>query len=153
MKLTQEQIDRLHSLEDARGNITPDRVVEDARSKSSPLHNLFEWDKTKAAAAHWIAHAREIIQAVIVVRTNTATIVKAPYYVRDTSAVGQGYRSVMALREDPSQARQSLVYTLEVAAGHIRRAMDLAEPLGLSGEINDLLDQIVGVQRAIKAAA
>lgn len=153
MKLTQEQIAHIQSLEDDRGLITPSRVVEDARSKASLLHNLFEWDRSKAASAHWIAQAREIIGAVRIVTTNTTSTVKAPFYVRDTASVGQGYRSVAALRGDPAQARESLVYTLEVAAGHVRRALDLAEPLGLSGEIDALLDQIIGVQRVIKTAA
>lgn len=153
MTLTPEQVERVRSLETENGQITPDRVIEDARSKSSPLHDLFEWDKSKAAMLHWIDQAREIIGAVRVVVTTTTSTVKAPLYVRDPEASGQGYRSVTALRADPEQARASLVYTLEVAAGHVRRACDLAEPLGLSSDIDGLLEQIVGVQRAIKAAA
>lgn len=153
MKLTQEQIDRIQSLEDERGQVTADRVVEDARSKSSPLHGLFEWDKSKAAAAYWIQQAREIIGAVRVVVTNNTSTVKAPVYVRDMAADGQGYRNVSSLRADPQQARESLIYTLDVAAGHVRRALDLAGPLGLSGEIDALIEHIVGVQRITKEAA
>lgn len=153
MKLTEEQVARIQSLEDQRGSVTPDRVVEDARQRNSPLHDLFEWDKSKAAMAHWIQTAREIIGAVRIVVTNQTTIIKAPMYVRDPEANGQGYRSVTALRGDSAQARESLIYTLEVAAGHLRRAMDLAEPLGLSAEIDALMDQIAGVQRSVKTAA
>lgn len=153
MKLTQEQIDRIHALEDERGQVTADRVVEDARSKSSPLHELFEWDKAKAAAAHWIQQAREIIGAVRVVVTNSTSTVKAPVYVRDMTADGQGYRNVSALRSDPLQARESLIYTLDVAAGHVRRALDLAGPLGLAGEVDALIEHIVGVQRITNEAA
>jgi len=153
VKLTQEQIDRLRSLETDNGELTPDRVVEDARQKSSPLHDLFEWDKSKAAQAHWIDQARVIIGAVRVVVTNETTTVRAPVYVRDPEAKGQGYRNVAALRADPDAARESLVYTLEVAAGHLRRAYDLAQPLGLSHEVDALLDQIVGLQRAARPVA
>jgi hypothetical protein len=57
------------------------------------------------------------------------------------------------LRSDPASARQSLIYTLEVAAGHLRRAQDIAQPLGLQGEVDQLLAQVMGVQRLIKLAA
>lgn len=154
MKLTTEQIAHIRSLEDADGRITPDQVVADAKQKDSPIHNLFEWDKTKAAAAHWLDQARAIIGAVRVVVTNQTTTIKAPLYTRDPEAHGaQGYRSVAALRANPDQARESLIYTLEVAAGHMRRAHELAGQLGLSGEIDTLIDQIVGVQRSLKVAA
>lgn len=153
MTLTTDQIEAVRSLQDEDGRITPDVVVEEARRKSSPLHGLFEWDKAKAASIYWIAQAREIIGAVRIVVTNESSTVKAPLYVRDPEASGQGYRSVMALRSNPEQARESLIYTLEVAAGHLRRALDLASPLGLSVDIDRLIEQVVGVQRNIKQAA
>lgn len=154
MKLTQEQQERVRSLEDATGRITASRVVADAKSRTSPLHGLFTWDKSKAAEAHWLATAREIIGSVGYVHNTKHTNVEVSGYVRDTSSGGdQGMISIQALREDPEKARDSLVYTLEVAAGHMRRALNLAGPLGLSGEIDTLLDQIVGVQRTIRDMA
>jgi hypothetical protein len=153
MKLTDDQIERVKALETARGEITPRAVVEDAKDKSSPLHELFEWNKVKAAEAHWLDVAREVIGAVRVVVVTTEHTIKAPMYVRDMSANGQGYRSVTSLRSDPVSARQSLIYTLEVAAGHLRRAQDIAQPLGLQAEVDQLLAQILGVQRLIKLAA
>lgn len=153
MTLTQEQIAFVRSLENEHGQITPDIVIQAARPKDSPIHDEFEWDKGKAAMMQWIHQARLIIGAVTIVVTNTTSTVKTPFYVRDPDADGQGYQSVAALKADPEKARRSLVYTLEVASGHIRRACDLAEPLGLVGEIDALLDQIVGVQRRLTAAA
>jgi hypothetical protein len=153
MKLTAEQVERLNSLETAKGGLLPSVVIEDAKLKDSPLHGLFEWNIKKAAAIQWIQRAREIIGAVqIVVTTNEATV-RAPMYVRDPEAKGEGYRSVVSLRNDPVNARESLIYTLDVAAGHIRRAQDLAQSLDLAGEIDQLLAQIVGVQRLIQRAA
>ena len=64
-----------------------------------------------------------------------------------------GYRAVTALRENPNSARESLIYALETAAGHLRRAYDLAEPLGLQGEIDRLVEQVAGVQRLLRTAA
>lgn len=154
MTLTQEQIAHVRSLEDARGGITPDVVVADAKRKDSPLHGLFEWDKGKAAAAHWIQQAREVIGAVRVVVVNQTSTFRAPVYMRDPDAAGgQGYRSVVALRSEQDRAREALVATLRTAAGHLERAHALAEPLGLASEIDDLVARIVGVQRSVTSLA
>ncbi len=155
MKLTIAQIDHVRSLHDERETITPERVVADAKDKKSPLHDLFEWNKDKASMAHWLVQAREVIVSVPQVRVeNQEFPIKSPFYVRDTSMGGeQGYRSVSALRADPPAARESLIYTLEVASGHLRRAFALAGPLGLSAEIDGMIEQITGLQRSIKEAA
>jgi len=153
MKLTEAQIARLHGLASERGELLPSRVVEDAKRKTSPLHTLFEWDVKAAAAIQWIDRAREIIGSVVIVVQRSEYVVKTPAYTRDPDAKGEGYRSVTALRDDPVAARASLRYTLEVASGHLRRAYDLAEPLGLAGEIDKIVEDIMGVQRKISTAA
>jgi len=151
MKLTKAQLDCLKGLEDKQGRISASRVVAHARKPSSPLHPLFPWNLKKAAMLHWIQRAREIIGHVTVLVQHETHEIKVPVYVRDRSVGGaQGYRSVIALRADPAAARESLVYTLEVAAGHVRRGLDLAGPLGLTREIDRLLAEIVGVQRIAK---
>lgn len=149
MKLTQEQIAAIRGLEDPEGRITPQQVIDAARDKGSPLHGLFDWNKADAAAKWWLHQAREIIGAVKVMHTTTETVIAAPCYVMDTAATGAGYRAVAALRAEPEAARESLAYTLSVAAGHIRRAYDLAGPLGLQAEIDALLQQITGLQRSV----
>ena len=153
MKLTDAQIKRVQELETAQGRITPGAVVEDAKERSSPLHSLFEWNKANAAEAHWLQVAREVIGSVTLIVTTTEHTIKAPHYVRDPDARGQGYRSVSALNSEPDSAREALVFALQVAAGHLRRAQDLAAPLGMQAEIDDLLMQIAGVQRTITAKA
>lgn len=153
MTLNELQIAAVRALEDANGRLTPDQVIAAAKPKDSALHPLFEWDKTKAAQAAWLQTAREVIGAVRIVVTTQSSTVKAPCYVRDPDATGQGYRSAAQLREDPIAARASLVYTLEICAGHLRRAYDLATPLGMTAEVDVLITQVTGLQRAIREAA
>lgn len=154
MKLTESQVARLKELESIEGRLLPSLVVADAKMKASPLHDLFEWNVEKAAEVQWTQRAREIIGAVLIVVNTTQTVIRAPLYVRDPDQKGEGYRTVTSLRDDPDSARESLIYTLTVASGHLRRALDLAQPLGLSGEIDAMLQQIAGVQRiASKKAA
>lgn len=153
MRLTQAQEAAIKALENSRGQITPRQVVQAAKNKRSPLHALFDWDSTKAAEKWWLHRARVIIGQVVVQYSTQDTIVGCTGYVVDTSVEGQGYRSVVSLKADPESARESLIYTLEMAAGHLRRALDLAGPLGMTREVDRLLLKIVGVQRVLEKKA
>ena len=151
MTLSAEQIASVLALESSAGAITPDAVIAAARDKASPLHALFEWDKSKAALAHWRQRARDVIGSVTVVVTTSTCIVRTPHYVQDPAAGGaQGYRSVEALRQEPEAARRAVSMALETAAGHVRRAVDLSEPLGMRSEIDGLLERIAGVVRVVR---
>lgn len=147
IRLTQAQIQTIKALENKRGQIRPRQVVDAARPPRSPLHDLFNWNVQNAADHWWLHQARLVINAVSIQVTTKEFSYKASAYMIDMAVEGSGYRSVAALKADPANARESLVYTLEVAAGHMRRALDLAAPLGLSSEIDDLLRRIAGVQR------
>ena len=154
MKLTQAQRSRLKSLETRTGRISARQVLVDAKKTSSPLHSLFNWNIKHAAENWWLHRARLIIGAVTYEVTHESVKLNVPGYIVDTSVKGDGYRSVVAMKTDTASARESLVYTLEVANGHLRRAFDLAGPLGLQNEINDLVTQITGLQqKAGKKAA
>lgn len=153
MKLTKTQIAHIKTLEQER-KITPERVVTDAKRQNSPLHGLFNWNVRDAARQHWLHTARQIIGAVQYEIVRGETVELRPQYVNVPGTEGRGYQRVEAVREDRDQARRSLVYTLEVAAGHLQRALDLAGPLGLTREIDHLLSEIAGVQRiALKKKA
>lgn len=153
MKFTQAQLARIKALEDTRGRLTAPAVVADAKNKRSPLHGLFNWDLKKAAEAHWLHRAREIIGAVTVQITLAHSVAKSVVYVRDMTQPEGGYVNVASLRSDRDQSIESLRYTLETAAGHLRRAYDLAQPLGLSDQIDHLLQEIAGVRRLIETKA
>ena len=153
MKLTQKQVARIQQLTDKHGRIGPSHVIADAKRKDSPLHALFQWDLKKAWIKYARLRAREIIGSVKVIVTTEERTLRTPCYVHDPAAEGENYRAVSSLRADPVMARESLIYTLEVAAGHLKRAYDLAQPLGLAGEIDALVEQVAGVQRLVKRAA
>lgn len=153
MKLTEEQTARLASLADRDGRLLPSAVLADARLESSPLHNLYTWNRNRAAQFYYEVRTREIIASVRIAVTTTNSIIRAPMYLKDTSVEGEGYRSVIALRDDPVNARASLVYTLEIAAGHVRRAYDVAQPLGLAGEVDAILEQLTGLTRRLRDVA
>lgn len=147
LRLTERQRKHLISLEDKRGRITAAHVFNDARSPRSPLHSLYDWNIENAARAHWMHRTAEIIASVRVQVTTTEATISAPAYVIDTDR--GGYIATVKLKDDVESATETLVYTLEVAAGHLRRAYAIAAPLGLSKRIDDLLARIAGVQRIV----
>ena len=134
--------DRVQWLHDKNGRVTPDMVVEDAKRKDSPLHGEFEWDVKKAAAAHWVDRAREIISSVIIVIKTTTVDVRSPAYVRDPSCASheQGYIAVTTLRTNQESSRIALMTEFARVGDCLRRARLLA----LALEMQDDVDRIIG---------
>jgi hypothetical protein len=98
---------RLGVLERANsGELTPDLVLADAKSHSSPLHKYFDWDDTSAAVKYRRMQAGKLIRSITVevkiansrepmrgylhvtnarkknVFVSAATVVKTPSYVK-----------------------------------------------------------------------
>lgn len=67
VELAPTQLDALLSLYESEGELTPELVVEAARSTASPLHTAFEWDDRAAADKYRIVQARELLRKAEVV--------------------------------------------------------------------------------------
>jgi hypothetical protein len=142
--------DRMAAIEAANGGrLTPDAVVADAKDPASPLHEHFEWDIDKAAAAHWIEQARALITSVRVSMKTETRSVSVPYYVRDPSADNQqqGYISVTRLRTDADLARDAIVSEFSRVADLLRRARELAVALGAEHDVESLLQSVIGMRQ------
>ena len=102
--------EHLEELATQTGNITPERVVDDARNQASPLHENFEWDDT-AAAESWREHtARNLIGSLVVVRVNETQVtgtVRAFVSVREGNDKGT-YTPIVKVMEDPELRKQLL---------------------------------------------
>lgn len=62
-KVSKAQVygERLEVIRKQRQDLKPEFVVADAKDVSSPLHEVFEWNDSKAANAHRLAQARHLI--------------------------------------------------------------------------------------------
>jgi hypothetical protein len=148
MKLTQEQIAAVHALEDENGNVFPHQVLKAAKDKTNPLHALYDWDIKRAAEKHWLHQSRLILGAVTILVTTQEFTYKSSAYV--SSGTGDGYRNVMVLKNDPNAGTEILIHCLETSAGHLKRALTLAIPLGLSDDIDRLITQVMSVVRVVQ---
>lgn len=83
-------------MEDVRrkngGALTPDALLERARSANSAVHGHFEWDDSKAAHLHRISQAGDLIRAITIDVTHSN--VEPPKTVRAfVSVEREGQRS------------------------------------------------------------
>jgi hypothetical protein len=101
--------ERLQELEKAQGGrpITPQVVVDDARSKRSPLHECFEWDDSIAAEQHRLSQARHVMSHIRVVQADSTE--PRHLFVNVTPVdVERGYMSVSKVLSDAELFAQVL---------------------------------------------
>lgn len=144
----------LIALHKQHGTLTPELVVADAKRKDSPLHELFEWDKAKAAQAHWHDVARALIRNVRVVVVNEGRSLRAPYFVRDPALPSkvQGYTTVHKLRTDADLARDAVADECSRAASAFRRAQEVAAAVGVESDVRDLLNETLALGQRVQAS-
>ena len=98
---------RVVQLESEYGVCHPERLVEDARPSTSPLHDMFEWDNTRAAERYRVEQARGILQSIRVILEPDAKPVPAFVHVRLLES-GNGYVGVARAMSDQDMRAQVL---------------------------------------------
>jgi hypothetical protein len=84
-----EALKRRHAdAANSEGWVTPEEVVEDARSPDSPIHDCFTWDVAEAARKQNLAEARYLIRCyeVHVIASNLEPVVFSPGSVKVMTA-------------------------------------------------------------------
>lgn len=143
-------IERIRQLENEHGELTVETILKDAKKRSSPLHDYFQWDDAKAAHEWRKEQARRLIRGVRLVIHESETKVRQVGYVRDPNKDYHdgGYVSTVSLRGDKDRARDALIAELDRAEASLARAYDVADALGLSGEVEALRARVSGVRSA-----
>lgn len=138
----EQELQRLHDA--AGGRLIPAAVVDAARHPQSPLHAHFEWDDTRAAAAHRIHQARRLIASVRVVHHREHVTVRSAVFIRDPTlpANEAGYVAVKRLRTNEDAARQAIVAEFQRAVAALHRARSLAVVLDMSAMLEDSIKSI-----------
>lgn len=133
-----------------RGRITPAAVVVAARDPKNPLHREFNWDVDKAAMAHWLDRARDLIREVRLVLTVENVRIAAPYYVSDPATLSASYiETSMAARKE-STAHAVLLDELARITGAIGRAIQLSIVFDLKDRFEHMLHEAVGIRDVLE---
>jgi len=89
--ITKEQAqqfgERISNLIQGTGKVTTTEVLNDAKKQSSPLHNWFEWDNTKAAEQYRKDQARYLLRNIVevVIIEGVRTPARSFFGVQSTS--------------------------------------------------------------------
>jgi hypothetical protein len=133
--MTPEQREFILAL-DQDGTLTPDAVLEAARPKGSPIHDLFTWDDKVAGARYRIEEARTVIRRVRVEIITESREIRTVGYIRDPERAhrDQGYVKTKLLRTRAEVAMEALDAEIMQVAARIERVRKVAIGLGLEAE-------------------
>lgn len=67
-EVVKAQIDQIR--DQSGGVVSPAQIVQAARTKGSPLGPCFDWNKDRAAQAHWEDRARQLTRSIEIVRVD-----------------------------------------------------------------------------------
>lgn len=136
------------------GVLTPDAVINEAKKKTSVLHGEFEWDDTVAAKKYRIDQARRIIRTVKYPVETEYGIKRSIRYIQDPmlDEKVQGYRDIVEVRDDSAMARASMALEFKNAKSYLYRALNVAEVLGMSADVEKIVAALDSLTEKLKAA-
>ena len=140
-----------------KGRLEASHVVADAKKKNSPLHHCLEWDDKVCGHKYRIEQARCLIASVRVevevVDRGVASTRSIPAFVRDPAVAGNvpGYVSTDLLRRDKDLAVKALRYEAVRADAGFRRCHAVSDALGLSDELNAVIESVGTIRAAVEA--
>jgi len=116
---------RISHLEKRMGHVTPKMLVEDGKSRSSPLHAYFEWNDSVAAYSYRIEQAQYLLRSIAVdVEDVSQPTARAFFNVSDTDAEGKKvsiYVSQDAAFSKPEYTKQIIQQALSDAKNWYQR--------------------------------
>jgi hypothetical protein len=140
---------------EATGELTPDKVIEEARARESPLHDQFTWDLKAAAMMTWRSQARALIsgfQISVVVHRKEYTIqefVEAP----GKAEREQGYVAFTKIKNSKELAREFIDRELGIASTYVCKTRDYARVLGLERQVEKVVKDLSSVRVAARSKA
>ena len=102
----------IRNLADDDGLIKPERVVEAARPKTSPIHDQFEWDNSAAAEKYRLLQASELIRVSVEIidcgGNRDPVMVRAFTSLTTERGVSGGYRATVQVLSNKQMREQML---------------------------------------------
>lgn len=126
-----------------KGVLKPEHVVEAARPKTSPLHDKFTWDDSKAAEQYRLCEARDLIRVTIQYVEDGGE--EKPYRVfcsltPDRAEEGGGYRETTAVLSNKKYRAQLLADAYAEMKSFAAKYERLKELASVIREINKVVE-------------
>ncbi len=123
------------------GELTPDRVLEDAKDPRSPLHKYFMWNDKNAAIKYRISQASYLLRAIAIkivgprgeiTETRAFHNVAIPMFENDEEYSIRVYKSSRSVFDDDDLKAQVVAQALEYLEGWKDRYERYSELSGVS---------------------
>ncbi len=131
-------ISAIAKLRRSDGRILPEDVVEAARSRSSPLHDQFDWNDTVAARKWRIEQARELLRVTVTLIPG----VKEPIRAFVSLSNEKGYRMTVNVLANTQQRNQLLAVAMSEMKVFERKYGHLVELVGVIKSMRSLLKEL-----------
>lgn len=100
--------EELEAIRAKYGKLCPEDVVKSSRPKSAPLHDLFEWNDTKAAEGYRLSQARTIIRSVQFVPYRGKEPVTQYVHVRMNPVNESYYQDISVAVQNPDEYESAM---------------------------------------------
>ena len=121
----------IRNLADDDGLIKPERVVEAARPKTSPIHDQFEWNNTEAAEKYRLLQASELIRVSVEIidcgGNRDPVVVRAFTSLTTERGESGGYRATVQVLSNKQMREQMLADAIAELQAFERRYAILKE--------------------------
>ena len=137
----------LEKLRSKTGDLSPDEVVEMARSKDNPAHSEFTWSNAIAAREYRLEQARRMVRSIVVLYKETPKAGPQRRYVQVTRNIVDNdevkkkrvYTDVRDALKDPETKAEVLARAINEAASYRRKYAHLSEIAVVLNAIDELL--------------
>jgi len=142
----------IRAIEDERGRVTAENLLDVAQDVDHPLHDEFEWDNDKAGHQHRLHQARKLISSVRVIVVHETKRVSTVGYVHDPSIPPNepGYISTTRLKTEFEAAQEAILVEITRVQAALERAREIASALDLISEFDDALRAMLELRSRIR---
>ena len=87
-----DAVNELRRIENLYGSLTPENILKASTPKKAVLHNIFEWDKDKAAYNYNLQQARVILNNIQITVISDGESKKVDVY--EVTSINEGYKNI-----------------------------------------------------------
>ena len=112
-RVTKSRINEILKIKENCG-LTPENVVDAARDKNNPLHDIFEWNNSKAGKQWRLQQARMFINEIkVIIEDKEIYVYENVKVMVDDVTVNREYKTLTEIKKTPYMRKQILKQALD----------------------------------------